>query len=93
MTTGAVVFVGGAADARGFRLAGVTAVSPTRAAIDSAVSAWLAPDARRPVLVIVSAEAMAEARGRLAMLEKDADGPIVLVLPDQNGQVVPRQLP
>jgi vacuolar-type H+-ATPase subunit F/Vma7 len=86
MTTGAIVFVGAAADARGFRLAGVAAVSPTRAAIDGAVSRWLAPDAKRPALVIVSAEAMAEARDRLAALEADADGPVVVVLPDEGGR-------
>ena len=85
MRTGAVVFVGAAADARGFRLAGVTAVSPTRDAIGHAVSGWLAPDATRPALIIVSADAVAEARDRLAALESEADGPVVLVLPDEDG--------
>ena len=88
MTTSTVVFVGGAADARGFRLAGVTTVSPTRAAVDGAVSQWLAPEAKRPALVIVSAEAMAQARDRLAALESDADGPVVVVLPDEGGRAV-----
>jgi vacuolar-type H+-ATPase subunit F/Vma7 len=80
---GGVVFVGSAADRRGFRLAGVAAVTPTRDAIAAAVTAWLAPDATRPALVIVSAEAMAVAPDRLAALEADPDGPIVLVLPAQ----------
>jgi vacuolar-type H+-ATPase subunit F/Vma7 len=87
MRTGAVFFVGSPADARGFRLAGATAVTPTREAIAGAVTAWLAPEARRPALVIVSAEAMAAAPDRLAALEADPEGPIVLVLPDQEGAV------
>ena len=87
MRTGDVVFVGSSADARGFRLAGVAAVTATREAIVAAVSAWLEPDAKRPALVIVSAGAMAAAPDHLAALEADADGPIVLVLPDQEAVV------
>ena len=85
MRTGAIVFLGSAADARGFRLAGVTPVTPTREAIDGAIAAWRAPGAKRPVLLIVSPEAMAMASDRLAALESDPDGPIVLVMPDQAG--------
>jgi vacuolar-type H+-ATPase subunit F/Vma7 len=84
---GAVIVVGRPADARGFRLAGVAAVTPTREAIDRAVTGWLAPGAKRPALIIVSAEAMAAAPDRLAALETDPDGPLVLVLPDQEGVV------
>jgi vacuolar-type H+-ATPase subunit F/Vma7 len=87
MRTGDVVFAGRSADARGFRLAGVAAVAPTREAIADAATRWLAPGAKRPALVIVSAEAMATAPDRLAALEADADGPIVVVLPDQEAVV------
>jgi hypothetical protein len=85
MRTGAIVFVGTTADARGFRLAGTDSVSPTREAIDGAVTAWLTAGAQRPALLIVSPEAMAAAPDRLAALESDPDGPIMLVLPDEAG--------
>ena len=83
MRTGAIVFMGSAADARGFRLAGVMPVSPTGESIDGAAAAWLAPGAKPPALLIVSAQAMAMAADRLAALESIPDGPIVLVLPDE----------
>jgi vacuolar-type H+-ATPase subunit F/Vma7 len=85
MRTGGVAFVGSAADARGFRLAGVDAVTPAGEAIDRALAGWLAPGATRPALVIISAAADAAAHDRLAALEADPDGPIVLVLRDQAG--------
>jgi vacuolar-type H+-ATPase subunit F/Vma7 len=83
VTTGDVVFVGGGDDARGFRLAGVAAVAPTREGIAAAVDRWLTADAGRPALVIVSAESMAAAPDRLSALEAYADGPIVVILPDR----------
>ena len=85
MRTGGVVFIGSGADARGFRLAGVDAVTRAGDATDGAVTGCLAAGARRPALVIVSAEANLAARDRLAALEADPDGPIVVVLPDQAG--------
>ena len=87
MRTGDVVFVGSPADARGFRLAGLAGVTPTREAIAGAVTSWLGAGSNRPALVIISAAAMAVAPDCLAALEQDPDGPIVLVLPDGEGVV------
>jgi hypothetical protein len=89
MRTGDVVFVGSAVDARGFRLAGVAAVTPTREGIEAAVTGWLRADAKPPALIIVSPEAMA-ASDRLATLEADPEGPVVLVLPDREVVGAPR---
>jgi hypothetical protein len=58
-------------------------VTPTKEAIAAAVSGWLAPSAKRPVLVIASAEAIAAGSDRLAALDAEPEGPIVLVLPDE----------
>ena len=86
--TGGIVVISSPADARGFRLVGVTAIAERRDEIERVVSEWVTGKARPPALVLVSPEANALAPGSLAALEAMPSGPVVLVQPRE--EVAPR---
>ena len=78
-----LVLLGGADDARGFRLAGVeSAICRSRADVDDAVAALLEDRTRPPAVVMVSASVHRLAADAVVALQDRLHWPIVVVLPE-----------
>lgn len=87
MRFGQIVLLGDADDARGFRLAGVTAlVCRTAADVDAALRQVTCSDRDRADIVLVSDAVYRLAPERVDAVSLGREGPMVLVLPVTDGE-------
>ena len=81
-----VLVLGDAADAPGFRLAGVCAIMCSRATdVDRALAQCEATQKDRPGVILVSESVYRLAQATLDALQGATDGPLLLVLPASDG--------